>query len=144
MNYAYGDKGQLGSSCMRTTDCQKYFGIYQKNPEVCQLLVYVNKDNNKDTRDFKYDTEVLEVISETEFVVKPWDDFELDKDLFIYGKEINDFLTIDKPLIGLLAAGACKTLSEKVNTLQATVDAQAAEIASLKATVAAILEKISI
>jgi len=44
-NYAYGDKGQLGSSCMRYRDCQKYFGIYQKNPEVCQLLAYVNQDN---------------------------------------------------------------------------------------------------
>ena len=44
-NHAYGDKGQLGSSCMRYTDCQKYFSIYQKNPEVCQLLAYVNQDN---------------------------------------------------------------------------------------------------
>jgi hypothetical protein len=44
-NYAYGDKGQLGSSCMRYRDCQKYFGIYQKNQQVCQLLVYVNQDN---------------------------------------------------------------------------------------------------
>jgi hypothetical protein len=44
-NYAYGDKGQLGSSCMRYRDCQKYFSIYQKNPEVCQLLAYVNQDN---------------------------------------------------------------------------------------------------
>jgi hypothetical protein len=45
MNYAYPDKGQLGSSCMRYTPCQKYFGIYKENPEVCQLLAYVNKDN---------------------------------------------------------------------------------------------------
>ena len=44
-NYAYDGKGQLGSSCMRYRDCQKYFGIYQKNPEVCQLLAYVNQDN---------------------------------------------------------------------------------------------------
>ena len=44
-NYAYGEKGQLGSSCMRSRDCQKYFSIYQKNPEVCQLLAYVNQDN---------------------------------------------------------------------------------------------------
>ena len=44
-NYAYGDKGQLGSSCMRYTKCQKYFSIYQKNPEVCQLLVYVNQED---------------------------------------------------------------------------------------------------
>jgi len=45
MNYAYSDKGQLGASCMRYTPCQRYFGIYKKNPEVCQLLVYVNQDN---------------------------------------------------------------------------------------------------
>lgn len=44
-NYAYGEKGQLGSSCMRSRDCQKYFSIYQKNPEVCQLLVYVNQED---------------------------------------------------------------------------------------------------
>jgi len=44
-NYAQGDKGQLGSSCMKYTSCQKYFGIYQKNPEVCQLLAYVDQDN---------------------------------------------------------------------------------------------------
>jgi len=45
MNYAYPDKGQLGASCMRYTSCQKYFGIYQKNPSVCQLLAYVNQEN---------------------------------------------------------------------------------------------------
>lgn len=44
-NHAYGDKGQLGSSCMRYTKCQEYFSIYQKNPEVCQLLAYVNQDD---------------------------------------------------------------------------------------------------
>jgi hypothetical protein len=44
-NYAYGDKGQLGSSCMRYTKCQKYFSIYQKNTEVCKLLAYVNQDD---------------------------------------------------------------------------------------------------
>ena len=45
MNYAYPDKGHLGASCMRYTPCQRYFGIYKENPEVCQLLAYVNQDN---------------------------------------------------------------------------------------------------
>jgi hypothetical protein len=45
MNYAYPEKGQLGASCMRYTSCQRYFGIYQKNPEICQLLAYVNQEN---------------------------------------------------------------------------------------------------
>ncbi len=105
------------------------------------IKLYINQDVKDDTSDFEYNTDVLEVISDTEFVVKPWDNFALDKDLLIYGKEVDDFLTIDKPLIGLVAAGACKILSKKVTSLQATVDAQAAEILSLKATVAAILDK---
>jgi hypothetical protein len=45
MNYAYPDKGHLGASCMRYTHCQRYFSIYKKNPEVCQLLAYVNQEN---------------------------------------------------------------------------------------------------
>lgn len=35
--------GSLGGSCMRDAECQKYFKIYTKNPEVCQLLVYLNE-----------------------------------------------------------------------------------------------------
>ena len=44
MNYAQPNIGQLGNSCMKYSKCQTFFGIYQKNPEVCQLLVYVNQD----------------------------------------------------------------------------------------------------
>jgi hypothetical protein len=40
-------RGQLGNSCMRYTDCQTYFDIYVKNPEVCQLLI-LKSDDNKD------------------------------------------------------------------------------------------------
>jgi UDP-3-O-[3-hydroxymyristoyl] glucosamine N-acyltransferase len=106
-----------------------------------KIKLYINQDGKVDTRDFEYNTEILEVLSETEFIVKPWENFVLGQDLFIYGKEVNDFLGVDKPLIGLIAAGACKILSEKVTALQATVDVQTAEIASLKATVAAILQR---
>ncbi len=44
-NHAIPDKGSLGSSCMRYTDCQKYFKLYTENPEVCSLLVYLNQDD---------------------------------------------------------------------------------------------------
>ena len=40
-------KGQLGNSCMRYADCQTYFDIYVKNPEVCQLLI-LKSDIHKD------------------------------------------------------------------------------------------------
>ena len=76
--------------------------------------------------------------------MKPWDNFQLGKDLLIYGKEVEDFLTIDKQQFGVIAAGACKILSEKVAALQATVAAQAVQITELKATVAEILQKFTV
>ena len=42
-SYAY-QKGQLGSSCMKHGSCQDYFGIYVENPNVCNLLVYLNSN----------------------------------------------------------------------------------------------------
>ncbi len=44
-NHAIPDKGQLGQSCMRFTSCQSYFKIYQSNPTVCRLLVYLNEED---------------------------------------------------------------------------------------------------
>lgn len=38
-------KGQLGGSCMRYDNCQRYFRIYSKNTESCQLLVYVDESD---------------------------------------------------------------------------------------------------
>lgn len=35
--------GSLGGSCMRGSDCQRYFKIYTKNPEACQLLIYLDE-----------------------------------------------------------------------------------------------------
>lgn len=43
-NYVHGG-GQLNASCMRYERCQPYLDIYVKNPDVCQLLVYVDKQN---------------------------------------------------------------------------------------------------
>lgn len=38
-NYKPG-KGSLHASCMRYDNCQSYFELYEKNPEVCSLLIY--------------------------------------------------------------------------------------------------------
>lgn len=42
-NYA-SNRGTLGDSCMAGSDCQVYFKLYTKNPDVCQLLVYLNEN----------------------------------------------------------------------------------------------------
>lgn len=36
--------GTLGDSCMRYDSCQTYFKIYTKNPDVCNLLVYLDEN----------------------------------------------------------------------------------------------------
>ena len=87
-----------------------------------------------DSAEVEYNTNVLEVLSDTIFTIKAWDKFTLGKDIFIYGKKVNDFLAIDKPLIGLIAAGACKTLSQQVSILQQ-------ENLVLRSTINAILQK---
>jgi hypothetical protein len=45
-NYA-AQLGQLGSSCMKSKECQSFFKIYTENPEVCQLLIFKNKEGDK-------------------------------------------------------------------------------------------------
>jgi hypothetical protein len=72
--------------------------------------------------------------------------------MLIYGKEVNDFLTVDKQQIGILAAGACQTLSGQFSSLKAESSQSStivgiefstlqAENTELRSTIAAILEK---
>lgn len=43
-NY-YAQRGQLGNSCMRYDECQKFLDIYVKNPEVCELLILKSEED---------------------------------------------------------------------------------------------------
>jgi hypothetical protein len=45
-NYA-ARTGQLGQSCMQYDKCKEYFGIYEENPEVCQLLILKDSTGQK-------------------------------------------------------------------------------------------------
>lgn len=38
--------GTLNGSCMRYDSCQRFFGIYTDNPDVCQMLILID-DNNQ-------------------------------------------------------------------------------------------------
>lgn len=45
-NYAKGG-GSLNNSCMRYQNCQRYFDLYAKNTDVCQLLILKSEDPEK-------------------------------------------------------------------------------------------------
>ena len=96
------------------------------------VRVYINTDGKDDTQDFQYDTLVLRIYSNTSFVIAPWEAFELGRAMLVYGKKVNDLMGVNNPLIGVLAAGACQTLSKKNETLEQQVGTLQAQVASLQ------------
>jgi len=79
----------------------------------------VNDTVKLDIDNKRLDKVILEVPSDTTFIVSAWDNFSTTSSVSLYGKYVNDFLSYDKSQIGVLAAGACQTLSGQVSTLQA-------------------------
>ena len=89
---------------------------------------------------------VIDCISDTEFVVKKWDDFNNKQKVFIYGKKVNDFMQVDKPKLGLLALAGVKELNtivekqqEMINKLTTTVTKQQEMINELSAKIDTLL-----
>jgi hypothetical protein len=80
---------------------------------------------------------IVSIISDTEFTVAVWDNYDSSKSIFVFGKKTNDFMNIDKAQFGILAARACQTLSKEIVALQAQVAAQ-------QSTINAILAKLNI
>ena len=96
------------------------------------VRVFINTDGKDDTADFEYNTLVLRTPSNTSFVIAPWEAFELGRAILVYGKKVNDLMGVNNPLIGVLAAGACQTLSKKNESLQEQVETLQAQVASLQ------------
>ena len=78
----------------------------------------VNDTVKLDIGDTYSEKVILEIPSDTTFIVSSWDNFSATSSVTLYGKYVDDFLSYDKSQIGLLAAGACQTLSGQVSTLQ--------------------------
>ena len=62
-----------------------------------------------------------------------WEKYSSTDKIYIYGSEVDDFMTIDKAQIGILAGGAVKELHQLVETQQQTIDRQQQTIDSLLA-----------
>lgn len=44
-SYAYNCNGTLYASCMKHDNCNEFFDMYVDNPEVCQMLIMLDRDN---------------------------------------------------------------------------------------------------
>ena len=70
-----------------------------------------------DEGDTKETKRTLDLVDDKSFIVtKKWDN------IYFYGKEINDFHTIDKSQINALTVGACQELSRENRRLKARLD----------------------
>jgi hypothetical protein len=67
--------------------------------------------------------DVLEVNSESTITVKAWDKFDPARPVKLVGKEVDDFLTVDKPLLGVLALAGVKELYQELLETKSTLAA---------------------
>ena len=78
----------------------------QKNTKI---RLYINKISID--KEIEYDCTVINYADES-FDIKKWDNYSEDDKVFVYGTEIDDFLSVDKDQIGILAAGGVKELHQ--------------------------------
>ena len=76
---------------------------------------------------------VMSIKNETTFIVEKWDEFKLEisDELFVYGKQIDDFLRVDKIKLGILGLAGVKELHQIVKLQQAKIEEQSQAINTL-------------
>lgn len=66
-------------------------------------------------------------------IMSCWDKYSPMDKIYIYGSEVNDFMTIDKTQIGILAGASVQELHQIVKSQQQTIDQQQRTIDALLA-----------
>jgi hypothetical protein len=76
---------------------------------------------------------VTAIKDQNTFAVEKWDEFkmEISDELFVYGKNVKDFLRVDKIKLGVLALAGVKELNKIVETQQAKIEEQSSAINTL-------------
>ena len=83
--------------------------INSKEIQKIRILLYINKISID--KEIEYDCTVINYADES-FDIKKWDNYSEDDKVFVYGTEVDDFLSVDKPKLGLLALGGVKELHQ--------------------------------
>ena len=77
-------------------------------------------------------TDIIHNHTGTQFDIKPWMDYSADQHIFVYGTEVNDFLSVDKDQIGILAAGGVKEIYKIVQHQASYIESLESRLASLE------------
>jgi hypothetical protein len=116
-------------------DCDKYvYHVHNSTNDViiitCNNHGYNTNDNLRFTNDYKgieddkFYTADITVIDNNTFTIPSWKEYDMTKNLYIYGKHIKQFYYVDKSHFGILAISGIK----EQNTI---IQQQAEQIASL-------------
>jgi hypothetical protein len=120
---------------------------HTRDSELITLHVSLN-DNHKDIRsggimklvvlDTTPEKEITTTIHAIDIanniiVVSAWDDYSPESRIFVYGTEVNDFLSIDKPQLGVMALQGVKELHQVIRLQEERIVRLEALIASLTA-----------
>ena len=135
--FAAADKVQLNGTTLTVTTCAAH-GFAAGD----EVLLY-DKDNKP------YHVKVASVSDDKTFMVNGWTAGM--QDLFVYGKKVNDFRTVDFDQITAMAVGAIQELDNKVQTLEkenerlrSESSAQSDIIKTMKAQIDMINERLNI
>lgn len=77
---------------------------------VGDLVKLMTEDNTEQQK------EVIEIIDEKAFVVKDWS--EKAEGIFVFGKQVDDFRTVDYQQVAMLSVSAIQALSQEIETLK--------------------------
>ena len=86
------------------------------------------------------DTKLLAFTTDT-IQVSIWEKYNPDFSLVVYGTQVDDFMSVDKGQLGIIALKGIQELSASVTSLQSQLTAQAQQIAELTSLVNQLLKK---
>ena len=95
----------------------------------------------KGDKETPYETQMINWTGYS-FEVAPWNNYMTDDKVFAYGTEVNDFLSVDKEQIGMLAAAGVQELAEQVAAQAQQITDLTSEISQLKQQLATVLARL--
>jgi hypothetical protein len=89
---------------------------------------------------------VTAIKDQNTFAVEKWDEFkmEISDELFVYGKNVKDFLRVDKIKLGVLALAGVKELNKIVEAQQEQISKQQQTIETLTGHLAKLTEQVNL
>ena len=114
------------------------------------IKIYVGGDAiDRNKKESAHNVTIISLV-EGGVIVDKWDKFDITENLFVYGKQVDDFRNVDKDQLAILALKGVQELSaqntqqaQQIQTLTEQNTALSTQVATLQTQLAAIMAKLS-